>query len=677
MWKILTIENRAFSSSYSMAPCLEKLSFLNKPVEIVQVRSFGAAKTLLTNSQDEDIAVILMDIMSDNQESGLAFIRYVRNTLKNDIVRIILRTGYPYVTPDRQAIKDYQIDGYVSQEDIAYTSLEISVMTAIRTYNQILINANIMRALASSIAHEIRNPFNAVAGYNAAIEHHLPKSEKTIDATTKTYQISSDNLRHIQNSLTKSNKAIQLGGKITDAILLSLKNETLDPNNFSTYKASEIINYALEHYGYSEDTERDLITTHIQADFPLLADHDLLIYVHFNLIKNALYYKNTTNFHITITATSGTTTNQIKIKDYGPGITPDKIHQIFNDFYSAGKKGGTGLGLPFCKRTMQAFKGDIDCNSQQNAWTEFTLTFPKINSPVLNPIKNTIKQQPPKTQLPELGVMQKTLADKHLLIIDDEESNRYAIIMLLQDSQCHFHQAKNGKAALQKIKQCPYDAIFSDLNMPEMNGDQMISQIKHNPEYKKNRDTPILMITGKTGTKDREIMLAAGATDILSKPLNKATLLASLYKHMPKPVEADLNQSQKKVLSAEQTEQSKIKLLSKKSGIDLVYAAEQYDRTLVQIKRELETLVARSEGLISTIQHAYDQQDYETIETRLHKIVYLPQLYNLEPLTRLLRKLETQAADQEFEDFGADLLRLEALLGDAVGCAKIVMENVH
>jgi len=53
----------------------------------------------------------------------------------------------------------------------------------------------------------------------------------------------------------------------------------------------------------------------------------------------------------------------------------DKINHIFDDFFTSGKKGGTGLGLPFCKKVILAFGGDISCKSIEGEFTEFVLSF--------------------------------------------------------------------------------------------------------------------------------------------------------------------------------------------------------------------------------------------------------------------------------------------------------------
>lgn len=66
---------------------------------------------------------------------------------------------------------------------------------------------------------------------------------------------------------------------------------------------------------------------------------------------------------------------RLYFKDYGPGIEKDKLALIFESFFTSGKKDGTGLRLPFCKRIMMTFDGNIICRSEIGKWKEFEMKF--------------------------------------------------------------------------------------------------------------------------------------------------------------------------------------------------------------------------------------------------------------------------------------------------------------
>jgi signal transduction histidine kinase len=103
----------------------------------------------------------------------------------------------------------------------------------------------------------------------------------------------------------------------------------------------------------------------------------LVQYILYNLIGNALYYvKTVPDAEIVILTLAAT--RQIQVRDTGPGIAPENLSKLFDSFYSSGKEGGTGLGLAYCKRTMQVLDGDICYESKLGEHTAFRLSFPEL-----------------------------------------------------------------------------------------------------------------------------------------------------------------------------------------------------------------------------------------------------------------------------------------------------------
>jgi len=107
-------------------------------------------------------------------------------------------------------------------------------------------------------------------------------------------------------------------------------------------------------------------------DFIFKGDENMMIFVIFNPLKHSLYYKS----KIEIRTEAKPDGNYLYFKDTGPGIEKDKLALIFESIFTSDKKDGTGLGLPFRKRIMTAFDGDIACRSEIGKWTEFEMKFP-------------------------------------------------------------------------------------------------------------------------------------------------------------------------------------------------------------------------------------------------------------------------------------------------------------
>jgi signal transduction histidine kinase len=168
-----------------------------------------------------------------------------------------------------------------------------------------------LKSLASSIAHETRSPLSAIQGACEIIGRNL-----LIDISSSR------------------------GLVISDIILQNI-----------------------------QDGEIDLVNVKLAGDFDFFGDENLMIFVVFNLLKNALYYRAKINIWMDCQ------TRTLHFKDDGIGIAADQLEFIFDDFFTSNKKGGTGLGLPFCKRVMKAFGGDISCKSAVGKGAEFCLRF--------------------------------------------------------------------------------------------------------------------------------------------------------------------------------------------------------------------------------------------------------------------------------------------------------------
>ncbi len=114
-----------------------------------------------------------------------------------------------------------------------------------------------------------------------------------------------------------------------------------------------------------------MVNLDLDNDFIFKGDENMMIFVIYNLIKNALHYEAKIEVRTEVKSDG----NYLYFKDYGPGIEKDKLELIFESFFTSGKKDGTGLGLPFCRRIMKAFEEEIICQSEIGKGAEFEMKF--------------------------------------------------------------------------------------------------------------------------------------------------------------------------------------------------------------------------------------------------------------------------------------------------------------
>lgn len=116
---------------------------------------------------------------------------------------------------------------------------------------------------------------------------------------------------------------------------------------------------------------------------------------------------------------------------------------------------------------------------------------------------------------------------KKILAVDDSASMRQMVVFTLKKAGYTVVDAKDGVEALELAKKESFDAVISDVNMPNMDGITLIKHLRSLPAYK---FTPLLMLTTESGTEKKQEGKAAGATGWIVKPFNPDQLLAVIQK---------------------------------------------------------------------------------------------------------------------------------------------------
>jgi diguanylate cyclase (GGDEF)-like protein len=139
-WRVMIIDDDADVHSATMF-ALANLEIQNRPLEFLHAYSAAEAHGML--KQEQDIAVILLDVVMEHEDAGLQLVHYIRETLLLSEARIILRTGQPGYAPEIDAIRDFDINDYKTKSELTRIKLFTAVTSAIRSYEQIrAINAS-------------------------------------------------------------------------------------------------------------------------------------------------------------------------------------------------------------------------------------------------------------------------------------------------------------------------------------------------------------------------------------------------------------------------------------------------------------------------------------------------------------------------------------------------------
>ncbi len=247
---------------------------------------------------------------------------------------------------------------------------------------------SLAKSFGAGIAHEMRNPLSGLCTSIDVIQSVLPN--KKVIGEKDQYVMSGEDVTLLREVSEDAMNIIHSGNETIDLLLTSIDENRVSRSSFKRYSAQSVVEKAIESFSYKRSTDRFAISFDARSEFDFLGSDTLLKYVMYNLFKNAFHHRSSDEFHIHVSMQSNDTANQIVVTDNGSGIAPDVIRHIFQDFYTTGKSGSYGLGLPFCKKVMRSFGGNIKCISQPGEWSQFTLTFPPITSDTVTEIKDEL-----------------------------------------------------------------------------------------------------------------------------------------------------------------------------------------------------------------------------------------------------------------------------------------------
>lgn len=371
----------------------------------------------------------------------------------------------------------------------------------------------LLESLSASIAHELKNPLLSIK-MKIIATHNNMQQFKISDQQNEIFR---ECFMFIESSIKRANDIIAIS-------LNELRGKRFTPDELIYMEICHIIRKAIEEYGYDNNSDKEKIKFDFKDDFIFRADKAAFIYVIFNLIKNSLYYSNNKKkFQITITTKKAKDYNIVIVKDNGPGIKTEELEKIFESFYTSGKKGGTGLGLPFCKRAIKSFFGNIKCESEFGKWTKFIISLPKIDDENAKKAKKAIDLRHKSSSS---SVFLKTTRAK-ILLVDDYKMN---VVPLKSEIEAHLPNFScdieiDSTKVSNLIKKKKYNLVLMDLDMPKMDGFQCTKAIR-----KINNNIPILAHTSHKTKDIVQKVIEVGMNGFMTKPCDNMVMLRNVSK---------------------------------------------------------------------------------------------------------------------------------------------------
>ena len=362
----------------------------------------------------------------------------------------------------------------------------------------------------SIVSHDIRTPLNAILGYSELLQNDAT-SQADRDVALKSISASGTTLLQLVNDVLDLAKID--AGKMTLQPEPVLLNQLTDEVFSSFWRAAD---------------EKGIKLVNDTEDVPtVMIDGHRFRQVLFNLIGNAVKF--TKRGSVTVSASYAGETLDVSVSDTGCGIAADMQTHILDPFvqvqdptHAADRAGGTGLGLSICKRLVDAMGGELYVESELGKGATFRARIPGVNKVESGGVESGgVKDLPSPTH-----PLTHSFTPKHVLVVDDSPVNQKVLSAFLRKAGiASIDLAGDGAEALSKLDSSakagnPYDFVFSDFWMPNMNGLEFIEKLRADSRF---GHLPAIAVTADTEFhKDSRFRLFNG---VLLKPLTYGKLM--------------------------------------------------------------------------------------------------------------------------------------------------------
>jgi two-component system sensor histidine kinase/response regulator len=445
----------------------------------------------------------------------------------------ILKTGQPMIAKSEHETSKHGVEAWVLSTKVPLTNASGEIIgtfgiskdiTAFKeTEAQLAVardaaleSARLKSEFLANMSHEIRTPMNAIIGMTGLLLE-TPLVSEQLDFA-ETIRDSADGLLNIINDILDFSK-IEAG---------KLEIENID------FELTEVVEGTVEMLAEGAQAKQIEFVSWIHPDVPLCirADPGRIRQVLINLIGNALKFTDKGEVLITVRKAADSpkgVTLRFEVKDTGIGIREEAQPCIFEAFTQADgsttrKYGGTGLGLAITRQLVELMGGHIGFESKPGAGSLFWFELPVERAPLsAEPLRDAHAR----------------LEGLRVLIVDDNATNRKILQHQLLAWRMRNDAAESGAEALGLLKTAiaqgdPYQIGILDMQMPEMDGIALATEIKGNPLF---ADVKLVMLTSLGYGLRESASKEAGISAYLVKPVKQSRLFDILATTVGSPSE--------------------------------------------------------------------------------------------------------------------------------------------
>lgn len=358
------------------------------------------------------------------------------------------------------------------------------------------------------LGHEIRTPLTGILGVADLLQDSVAGGEPKRLARTI-----SESGHHLERLLN-------------DLLDLSRLEAGKMPLNPAPFDLDEFAAAARDVWQPRSDGKRVDLRIHVDEGAPRIeADALRLRQVLFNLMSNALKF--TERGHVDVSLGTHRDEASIRLRmtvsDTGCGISDEDKARLFEAFEQASAAtahtyGGSGLGLAIARSLTKAMGGEITLEDNPEGGSIFTVDIPvRKAGPRL--IASTAPEKPARPQIGKFDL-------GRILVAEDHGASALVITEALRAAGWAVDHAATAADALEKLSETSYQAILTDIHLPDESGDYIFSELKRRGGP--NAEVPVLAVTADLTDQRRASCQAAGFTALTAKPIRPRALVATL-----------------------------------------------------------------------------------------------------------------------------------------------------
>jgi EAL domain-containing protein (putative c-di-GMP-specific phosphodiesterase class I)/signal transduction histidine kinase/DNA-binding response OmpR family regulator/HPt (histidine-containing phosphotransfer) domain-containing protein len=486
----------------------------------------------------------------------------------------------------------------------------------------------------SCMSHELRTPLNSILGFS-----QLAELDPGISAEQKSY------VRKINHAgkhlLILIEEILDLSRIETGDVELSI--EAVSLGDVISDSVSWVAALA-ERRGVKFEFDATML-----ADVLVEADAIKLKQVFLNLLTNAVKYNQQDGNVSIVCSQHDMGLVRIGIKDTGPGISNDRIAELFQPFNRLGAEfseiEGTGIGLVITQKLITLMNGRLEVESVLGEGSVFWIELPSVKQ--VSGQNSNLYIVPSKNTRASALV---TSTNPKILVAEDNPVNQELIATQMKALGYDADYAVNGSEALKLWEASEYDLLITDIRMPVMDGFELIRQVR-SKEAGGSEAKPIIAITANAMDREKQRCFEAGVNDVMSKPVGLEDLRISLGRWSPK-IEAAVYSGQKSVVNQS---------LPRAVGevVNLAVLGQSVGTKPEIHKKLLKSYIRSLPQALDDVQIAFTWRNHELLSEYVHKLKSSSRSVGATSMSEVCRVIELGCMENRWQDIELQMTQLK------------------